>query len=122
MLLSHDPNQNRIVCLKSSLDQLYFSGHIILSVGSLQLLNCDITGIIRNDHCTKNERFYYGFFSRCDQIHRKLRIWSHLLKKYLGEKLIFCAVDITLYISASHKYQAQSEPLTKSTQINEDYH
>ena len=62
------------------------------------------------------------FFSRCDQIHRKLRIWSHLLKKYLGEKLIFCAVDITLYISGSHKYQAQSEPLTKSTQINEDYH
>ena len=23
----------------------------------------------------------YGFFSKCDQIHRKLRIWSHLLKK-----------------------------------------
>ena len=25
------------------------------------------------------------FFSKCDQIHRKLRIWSHLLKKSLIE-------------------------------------
>ena len=32
------------------------------------------------------------FFSRCDQIHRKLRIWSHLLKKYLIENFIFWAV------------------------------
>ena len=32
------------------------------------------------------------FFSKCDQIRRKLRIWSHLLKKSLMEKLIFCAV------------------------------
>ena len=31
------------------------------------------------------------FFSKCDQILRKLRIWSHLLKKSLMEKLIFCA-------------------------------
>ena len=29
------------------------------------------------------------FFSKCD---RKLRIWSHLLKKSLMENLIFCAV------------------------------
>ena len=32
------------------------------------------------------------FFSKCDQICRKLRIWSHLLKKSLMENLIFCAV------------------------------
>ena len=32
------------------------------------------------------------FFSKYDQIRRKLRIWSHLLKKYLMENLIFCAV------------------------------
>ena len=32
------------------------------------------------------------FFSKCDQIRRKLRIWSHLLKKSLMENLIFCAV------------------------------
>ena len=33
------------------------------------------------------------FFSKCDQIHRKLRIWSHLLKKSLMENFIFCAVS-----------------------------
>ena len=28
------------------------------------------------------------FFSKCDQIRRKLRIWSHLLKKSLTENCI----------------------------------
>ena len=32
------------------------------------------------------------FFSKCDQIRRKLRIWSHLLKKFLMESFIFCEV------------------------------
>ena len=35
-----------------------------------------------------------NFFSKCDQIRRKLRIWSHLLQKSLMENFIFCAVDI----------------------------
>ena len=30
------------------------------------------------------------FFSKCDQICRKLRTWSDLLKKSLMEKFIFC--------------------------------
>ena len=33
-----------------------------------------------------------NFSSKCDQIHRKLRIWSHLLEKFLMENFIFCAV------------------------------
>ena len=33
-----------------------------------------------------------NFSSKCDQIHRKLWIWSHLLKKSLTENFIFCAV------------------------------
>ena len=33
-----------------------------------------------------------GFFSKCDQIRRKLRIWSHLLKKSLMTNFIFCEV------------------------------
>ena len=33
-----------------------------------------------------------NFFSKCDQIRRKLRIWSHLLKKSLTENFIFRAV------------------------------
>ena len=32
------------------------------------------------------------FFSKCHQIRKKLRIWSHLLKKSLIENFIFCAV------------------------------
>ena len=32
------------------------------------------------------------FFSECDQIRSKLRIWSYLLKKSLIEDFIFCAV------------------------------
>ena len=32
------------------------------------------------------------FFSKCDQIRIKLRIWSHLLKKSLMKNFIFCAV------------------------------
>ena len=32
------------------------------------------------------------FFSKCDEIRRKLWIWSHLLKKSLMGHLIFCAV------------------------------
>ena len=37
------------------------------------------------------------FSSKCDQIRRKLRIWSHLLKKFLMENFIFCAVLVVLY-------------------------
>ena len=32
------------------------------------------------------------FFSKCDQIRRKLWIWSHLLEKSLMENFPFCAV------------------------------
>ena len=32
------------------------------------------------------------FFRKCDQIRRKVLIWSHLLKKSLIENFIFCAV------------------------------
>ena len=33
-----------------------------------------------------------NFFRKCDQIRRKKRIWSHLLKKFLMENFIFCTV------------------------------
>ena len=39
------------------------------------------------------------FFSKCDQIHKKLRIWSHLLKKSLIENFIFCAMVINKKIT-----------------------
>ena len=43
------------------------------------------------------------FFSKCDQIHRKPRIWSHLLKKPLMEIFIFCAVAFNGYEFPRHK-------------------
>ena len=36
--------------------------------------------------------FIKDFFSECEQICRKLRTWSHLLKKSLKENVMFCAV------------------------------
>ena len=50
-----------------------------------------------NCHCTKNEFSIIDFFSKCDQIWRKLRIWSQQLKKSLMENFIFCAVWVTKY-------------------------
>ena len=49
---------------------------------------------IRGNLCT-GQRMKFSiedFFSKCDQIHSLLRIWSHLLKKSLMENFIFCAV------------------------------
>ena len=45
------------------------------------------------------------FSIKCDQIRRKLRIWSHLLKNSLMENLIFCAVcDKTVKCSKRNNY------------------
>ena len=38
------------------------------------------------------------FFSKRDQIRRKLWIWSHLLKKFSIENYIFCEVAISSFI------------------------
>ena len=50
--------------------------------------------LIRNfQRTTQNMKFSIkDTFSKCDQIHRKLRIWSHLLKKSLNENFCFGAV------------------------------
>ena len=37
------------------------------------------------------------FFSKCDQIHRNLRIWLHLLKKSLMENFIFLCNENLLH-------------------------
>ena len=38
------------------------------------------------------------FFSKCDQIRRKLRIWSHLLKKSLMENFVQCLNVIVVLV------------------------
>ena len=54
-------------------------------------------------YCTKMKFYFKDFFSKCDQIRRKPRIWSHLLKKSLMENFIFCAV----YFYQSHRLRTR---------------
>ena len=49
----------------------------------------------KNIHTAQKMKFFIkDFLSKCDQIRRKLRIWSHLLKKSLMENSIFLAVTV----------------------------
>ena len=41
---------------------------------------------------TAQKMKFKDFFSKCDQIRRKMWTWSHLLKKSLMENFIFYAV------------------------------
>ena len=46
------------------------------------------------NHCVQKVKFSIeDFFSKYDQIRRKLWIWSHLLKEFLMENFIFCTVS-----------------------------
>ena len=45
------------------------------------------------------------FFSKCDQIPRKMRIWSHLLKKSKMGNFIFCAVSVLQITDAYHTFK-----------------
>ena len=56
--------------------------------------------VLFSENCTKMKIFIKDYFSKCDQIRRKLRIWSHLLKKYLMEIFIFCAVKNVLFVTS----------------------
>ena len=59
------------------------------------------------------------FFSKCGQIHRKLRIWSHLLKKFLMENFIFCGSIRTMKIFLEeNKYR----PFYKQAVTNYSHH
>ena len=45
-------------------------------------------------HCTSKMKFSIkDFLRKCDQIRKKIRSWSHLLKKSIIESFIFCAVQ-----------------------------
>ena len=61
------------------------------------------------DSAQKMMFFIKDFFSKCNQIRRKLRIWSHLLKKSFMENFIFSAewrIELELNIEhiASHLF------------------
>ena len=48
----------------------------------------------KNDAAQKMMFSFKDFFSKCDQIRRKLGIWSHLLEKDLMKNFIFYAVQM----------------------------
>ena len=64
-----------------------------------QVTFTDLLGIVNfsiNRHAFHKKRNFSLRFliSKCNEMHRKLRILSHLLKKSLMENFIFCAVMI----------------------------
>ena len=62
--------------------------------GIIKLLQVDIVSNSHSIQPAQRMKFSIkGFFSKCDQIRRKLWIWSHLLKKSFMENFIFCAVS-----------------------------
>ena len=55
------------------------------------------SGLQRAPNTAQNMKFSIKYlFSKFDQICRKLRIWSRLLKKSLMENFIFCRVKIAV--------------------------
>ena len=53
-------------------------------------------------HYIKMKHSSKDFFRKCDQIWRKLRIWSYLLKKSLMTSFIFCAVIAASNLMLQH--------------------
>ena len=62
-----------------------------------------------------------NFFSKCDQIRKKLRIWSHLLKKSLMENFIFCAVLQLVYENLFHCWVIKYVAKTNNTMPKANY-
>ena len=62
----------------------------MIAILSLTLTyQCDVNTLRKK----MNVSIIKDFFSKSDQIRRKLRIWSHLLKKSLLENFIFLCSD-----------------------------
>ena len=53
--------------------------------------------LLRSSTTQKMKFSIKDFFSKCDQIRWKLRIWSHLLKKFIMENFIFYAVFVLTF-------------------------
>ena len=84
--------------------KLYVSVSYFL--GPQPLYHSNIHQIISydTDNAQKVKFSIKDFFSKCDQIRRKLRIWSYFLKKSLLENFIFCAVWLFTIISSEFNY------------------
>ena len=81
---------------------IYFSifFHVILALDEVmdKVISFDILRSFFNQFTAQKMKFSItDFFSKCDQIRRKLRIWSHLPKKSVIENFIFCPVYVWSY-------------------------
>ena len=73
---------------------LYSFYHIIWY--DFLLVVTTITCFFLKSNTAQTMKFSFrDFFSKCDQICRKLRIWSHLLKKSLMKSFFFCALKVS---------------------------
>ena len=69
-----------------------------------KLLKPVFSALHRQGHQTLHKKMKFSikdFLSKCDQIRRKLRIWSHLRKKSLMESFIFMCSEIMGYLDDS---------------------
>ena len=73
------------VLVSSRTDDMYF-------IYRLQNVVLNIPRLLQSYTTEKMKFFIKDFFSKCDQIRRKMGIWSHLLKKSLIENFILCVV------------------------------
>ena len=75
-----------------SIETEFLPQWVVHFLRSLLLLLLE-TNLIQFAYTTQKMRFsFIDFFSKYNHVHRKLRIWSPLLKKSLLENFIFCAL------------------------------
>ena len=63
--------------------------HLEIIPQEKKLIKGDLFKVKNNSYCTEIKFSIKDFFSKCDQIRRKLRILSHLLKISSMENFIF---------------------------------
>ena len=68
-------------------------------IRSFYFVILSVNGHISTNNTAQKMKFsLMDFLSKCDQIRRKLRIWSYLLKKLLMVNFIFCAVWNSVFL------------------------
>ena len=70
--------------------------HLLTATKTFEVLGNLVWKKLRKNITAQKMKFSIkDFFSKCDQIRRKLQILSHLLKNLLMENFIFCAVHVS---------------------------
>ena len=97
--------------LKTLYIMFYICPQSNIKTGRFCALTVNFECVMHINSCTKMKFSIKGFFSKCDKIGRKSRIWSHLLQK----SLILFGMDL---FRAAHEWGEQKSPSLKSvTQI-----